>query len=1686
MSNEFNVAVKLQADASQYTAEFTRAGRTAQAFAAELNSGSAAAAGGLYKATAQAQRFGTTASAAAGQAQQGMAAATSATQALDTAMAKVNKTASSTQLGASLGAVAKESQSATQALGAADRQAQALGISAKQTAAAMRGVPAQITDIVVGLQGGQAPMTVLLQQGGQLKDMFGGIVPAVRALVTTALGLVNPFILAGGAAAVLALAYKQGSAEADDFRRAILMSGNAAGTSVAQLADMARAVSANIGTQNEAAAVLAQMASGGRIAGDNLQYFTEVAMGLERYVGVPVKATIADLEELGKAPLAASVKLNEQYRYLTVAVYEQIKALDEQGRKEEAAAVAQNAFAKAFESRKNEMKANLGYLERAWYSLGNAAKWSWDQILNVGRATTDQQNLEQLKENLARLQERNANVGIKEGKQTQDLKDQIKALEQKIAGERQVAEEQGKQSKQTELRAEWDKVVLANLSKEKKLAQEIAEIRAKGAAAGIDKAEIDKQVKAHQDKNADKSGASAVAEAEKDALNARIEATRQGYKLLAAETADGLDAIDALRQQGLLSEYAALQRSTALRLQEIDSHKAALNAELGELQGRKNMARERAAVEGQLAELEQKRINLQNASARDLDTLLIKPQLALVSSMRQGATAANEQAAALEAQNSVYGLASSALADLSIAQLEQQRLDLEATDNVIPGYIAALEDRIAAQKRLRAAMADKEAKDWAKEQAEAAVKANDRATQAIERQNEQLAQSLTDNIMRGGKDAGDYVEDYFRSLVLRPLVQAIMSPVSMVINGVAGNVLGGGSSSGSSGIGTAINGASMISRVGAGFGAFGGAFSSGLGMALNGGMGVALEGGMAMLGSASGLSSAMAGIGQIAGALGPIALGVGALYAIWKKLDDSGTYHTGGAARYSASGGLDAGQSGADFNIGFGRVESGKETISAVSSIAKGLSTTFDSLAKTFGGKIGYEISAAYADDTSKDRAWGGLAIRRNGVELANWNNNRESKWAPREFADGEAGYKEYLKAVAQEARSVMLDPNNFDLPSWGRKIVEELGDDTDMDALTAAVEQINSIQAAFEQLGMGIKGFADMTDEAFAAIMQASGGIEALSSNASAYYDLFYSAGEKRDATRKQISSRFAELGLDAIDFDAPDAQARFRRLVDEQMALANQQAAIAIPDIVGNLTASLSELPAGGDLAATLSAALRDNGVTGDIEALTQGLAGIAGTLNPADFQAQATAMLEASGATSTAASETVAGLLQLASSFAQVTMTADDATAAAQREADAKERAAKEAQARAEQEAQARRDATDAAWAVVEKAIDAAREAAQVEADLAQERVTAAKALIDLTRDAVRDLRAEVESTSAMSVAAANAFIDNALATAARTGYLPESAELSQAISTARSGMATSAYRSRLDYEAAQLILANKLEAMGDIGQAQLSTDELLLEQAKAEVERLDQLHKDNQDALDAARGNLVATKDVATAVRDFRAALLKENTGSGSGGPAGGGTGGTGGGSSGSRPVFGPGGGGSSAAKYYSLIYGGTAGVGRQAIIDEALIAELDRLSPLYHSFDGTDNVKGLLESIREAGGTMRHLSILSGFWESDWRKAGEAVGIPAFDVGINRVPYDMDARIHQDELIVPAKFNPFNPGATSPWGASNASGNSDVVAAIGALQEQHYRVGRQMLEYLRTLETLARKSDIVGVKPRETA
>lgn len=259
------------------------------------------------------------------------------------------------------------------------------GNTAKQTAAALRGVPAQFTDIVVSLQGGQAPLTVLLQQGGQLKDMFGGIGPAAKALGGYVLGLVNPFTVAAAAVGALTLAYYKGSQEADEYNKAIIFTGNSAGTSATQLASMAQQVSATVGTTGAAAEVLAKLAGNGKIASGSFEEITEAALQMEKATGKAIDDTIAEFAKIAKDPVAAAKELNDQYNFLTASVYSQIVALKEQGDTIGAAKLLTDTYADTIKSRTGEVTANLGLIEGAWQKIKAAASGALDASLDIGR-----------------------------------------------------------------------------------------------------------------------------------------------------------------------------------------------------------------------------------------------------------------------------------------------------------------------------------------------------------------------------------------------------------------------------------------------------------------------------------------------------------------------------------------------------------------------------------------------------------------------------------------------------------------------------------------------------------------------------------------------------------------------------------------------------------------------------------------------------------------------------------------------------------------------------------------------------------------------------------------------------------------------------------------------------------------------------------------------------------------------------------------------------------------------------------------------------------------------------------------------------------------------------------------------------------------------------------------------------
>lgn len=374
----------------------------------------------------------------------------------------------------------------------------------------------------------------------------------------------------------------------------------------------------------------------------------------------------------------------------------------------------------------------------------------------------------------------------------------------------------------------------------------------------------------------------------------------------------------------------------------------------------------------------------------------------------------------------------------------------------------------------------------------------------------------------------------------------------------------------------------------------------------------------------------------------------------------------------------------------------------------------------------------------------------------------------------------------------------------------------------------------------------------------------------------------------------------------------------------------------------------------------------------------------------------------------------------------------------------------------------------------------EAIDTQRQVQQETLGLITGIFDLVRSNARDLYGEVGATAAMQASQGNAFIAQALANARRTGYLPEQDALQEAISAARGGLDSSQYKTQVDADFARLVLAGQLKGLEDIAGPQKTAAEQQIERLDAQTENLQRLIREAQKEyellqrqVDIANGTYNATITVAEATAKI-IELLGGKKPAGNADDNGGAVWG------GSAPT--PAGTGSGAApapaKYSRVFWAGGSAAGYEAIRDQSLIDRLDKLAPVYHSFDGTGDLLGLREAFKQAGGTIADLSILSGNYEADWRKAFAAVGIPAFAVGTNYVPYDTPAVVHKGERIIPAADNRALMAALQPGPA--AAGNAELVAEVRALREDNRALGGEVVRLQNRLAKVIEKWDGDGL------
>ncbi|HFL6519872.1 TPA: phage tail length tape measure family protein, partial [Salmonella enterica] len=289
----------------------------------------------------------------------------------------------------------------------------------------------------LGLKSAQARREIGVLIGELARGNFGalrgsGITLANRAgwidQLMSPKGMMIGGVIGGVAAAIYGLgkAYYEGEKESEEFNRQLILTGSYAGKTTGQLNEMAKSLAGNGVTQHDAAGVLAQVVGSGAFTGQAVDMVSRTAARMQQAVGQSVDETVRQFKRLQDDPVNAAKELDKTLHFLTATQLEQIRVLGEQGNTADAAKIAMSAYSEEMNKRMADVHDNLGWVEKAWNAVGNAAKWAWDRMLDIGREET-------LDEKIAALQKKISNGGTQAGKAfipvSQQDTDELKRLQ---------------------------------------------------------------------------------------------------------------------------------------------------------------------------------------------------------------------------------------------------------------------------------------------------------------------------------------------------------------------------------------------------------------------------------------------------------------------------------------------------------------------------------------------------------------------------------------------------------------------------------------------------------------------------------------------------------------------------------------------------------------------------------------------------------------------------------------------------------------------------------------------------------------------------------------------------------------------------------------------------------------------------------------------------------------------------------------------------------------------------------------------------------------------------------------------------------------------------------------------------------------------------------------------------------
>lgn len=434
-----------------------------------------------------------------------------------------------------------------------------------------------------------------------------------------------------------------------------------------------------------------------------------------------------------------------------------------------------------------------------------------------------------------------------------------------------------------------------------------------------------------------------------------------------------------------------------------------------------------------------------------------------------------------------------------------------------------LREQIAERKKIAAATAGREAE-------RANADAAGRALQEWQRASDQIGQALTDALMAGGKNAGEYIKGLFRAMVLRPMVQAVVNPIAGALTSALGFAQPAAAA------GQAAGGFSnMVGMAGlaGSLGTFGTTFGMGASATMAGSSMAAFSGASSMIGA----GNVAGGLGMGMGAAMPYVAAAMAIYAIAKSLDKSGTPHMGSVVGVNT-----AGQAATQYGDRWGISNNiDKTTDTALKALVTAGTGSLNALSKAFGGAADYAATARFASDAT-DPSIGQYLLTRGGQQAAAVGDPNDFK---RYSKDRQAAMEAFAVDVARATRAAM---DAVDLPAWARQQISALGDEATLEQTAQAAAAIVQMEGALQgldtllrDLGGTLQRLAGHGSDALYQLAELAGGVEALGANLGTYYQAFYSEAERAALSTAKVTEALAGVGL-----ALPSSREAFRQVVE------------------------------------------------------------------------------------------------------------------------------------------------------------------------------------------------------------------------------------------------------------------------------------------------------------------------------------------------------------------------------------------------------------------------------------------------------------------------------------------------------------------------------------------------------------